>query len=159
MPEKAGFCPFVSVRSLVALGHLVLAVAVHEGAQRVAGAHALLDDGVHRLHDGHFHVVLGSELHGGGQGVDALHHHAHFLHGLLRAFALADEDAGAVVAAVHTGGRHDQITDAGQACKGVDVAAHGHATKNRRCGLIMTEKTPFVYDFNEKFNCLYIIIT
>ena len=52
---------------LVALGHLVLAVAVHQGAQRVAGAHALLDDGVHRLHDGHFHVVLGSELHGGGQ--------------------------------------------------------------------------------------------
>ena len=28
---------------------------------------------------------------------------------------------------MHTGGRHDQVADAGQTRKGVDVAAHGHA--------------------------------
>ena len=58
---------------LVALRHLVLAVAVHKGAQRVAGAHALLDDGVHRLHNGHFHIVLCCQLHSGRQCIDALH--------------------------------------------------------------------------------------
>ena len=72
-------------------------------------------------------MVLLRQFHSGGQGVDALHHHAYLLHGLLRAFALADQDTGAVVAAVHTGGRHDQVADAGQTRKGVDVAAHGHA--------------------------------
>ena len=46
---------------------------------------------------------------------------------MLRALALADQDARTVVAAVHTGGRDDQVTDTGQTRKGVDVAAHGHA--------------------------------
>ena len=72
-------------------------------------------------------MVLLSQFHGGGQGVDALHHHADLLHSLLRAFALADQDTGAVVAAVHTGGGDDQIADAGQTRKGLHIAAHGHA--------------------------------
>ena len=46
---------------------------------------------------------------------------------MLRGLALADKDTGAVVAAVHTGGRHDEVADAGQTRKGVDVAAHRHA--------------------------------
>ena len=72
-------------------------------------------------------MVLLRQFHSGGQGVDALHHHAYLLHGLLRAFALADQDTGAVVAAVHTGGGNDQVADAGQTRKGLDIAAHGHA--------------------------------
>ena len=72
-------------------------------------------------------MVLLRQFHSGGQGVDALHHHAYLLHGLLRAFALADQDTGAVVAAVHTGGGNDQIADTGQTRKGLDIAAHGHA--------------------------------
>ena len=72
-------------------------------------------------------MVLLGQLHGGGQGVDALHHHADLLHSLLRAFALADQDTGAVVATVHTGGGDDQIADTGQTRKGLDIAAHGHA--------------------------------
>ena len=72
-------------------------------------------------------MVLLRQFHSGGQGVDALHHHADLLHGLLRTFALADQDAGAVVAAVHTGGGNDQVADTGQTRKGLDIAAHGHA--------------------------------
>ena len=72
-------------------------------------------------------MVLLRQFHSGGQGVDALHHHADLLHGLLRAFALADQDTGAVVAAVHTGGGNDQVADTGQTRKGLDIAAHGHA--------------------------------
>ena len=63
----------------------------------------------------------------GRQGVHTLDHHANFLDGVLRRLALADEDTGAVVPAVHTGRGHDEVADAGQTCEGVDVAAHRHA--------------------------------
>ena len=71
-------------------------------------------------------MVLLGQFHGGGQGVDALHHHADLLHGLLRAFALADQDTGAVVAAVHTGCGDDQVANARQTRKGLNIAAHRH---------------------------------
>ena len=51
---------------------------------------------------------------------------------------------------MHTGGRHDQVADAGQTRKGVDVAAHGHtqpgdlgnaAGDEGRAGVVTIAKT------------------
>ena len=76
---------------------------------------------------GHFHLIPLGQFQRSGQGIHALDHHADFLDGIFRGLALADEDTGAVVAAVHTGSRHDEVADAGQTCEGVDIAAHRHA--------------------------------
>ena len=118
---------FCVLRGSLQLRQLGLQAAVHEGADGLGGAHAVVDDGVHGVDDGHFHLILVAKLQRGGEGVHAFHHHAHFLHGLGGGLALADEDAGTVVAAVHTGGGDDEVADAGQPGKGVDVAAHGYA--------------------------------
>ena len=51
-------------------------------------------------------------------GIVALHHGAHFRHGLLGRLALADENAGPVVPGVHGGAGDDQIPHAGKAAEG-----------------------------------------
>ena len=71
---------------------LVLFGAAHEFTHGVPGLHAVIENLVDALADGHLHALVLGELMDTLGGVISFHHGAHLVHGLLNRFALTDQN-------------------------------------------------------------------